>query len=157
MPVYATATVLCRPDPSILTIGVIMTATLATRITLTIDNSQNSAPVTCADIACQPIAGMYVGLTIKAGKQQVFLISTNDRVFCRFVDSNENVYELGMTCPKSSSNSAEGCLGKEGLQAYEDSGTPAAFTYILGGPNLADWNDPSTSTPNNGIVAYGDC
>jgi hypothetical protein len=144
-------------NPSSQTIGVAMTATAATRISLTISNANNTVPVTCADISCQPIPGMYVGLTIQPGKQQSFLITTNDRVFCKFVDSNENVYALGMTCPKSSNNSAEGCVGKEGLQAYKDSGTPVDFTYKFGGPNLADWDNPSTSTPNNSIVAYGDC
>jgi hypothetical protein len=128
---------------------------MTTRITLTVDNTQNAVAVTCADIR-GPIPGMYVGLTIKGGTSRAFLIETNDRVFCRFVDTNEKVYELGMTCPKGSDNSAEGCLGTEGLQTYLEDGTPVDFTFQLGGPNLADWNHGSTTTPVNGVPAYGD-
>jgi hypothetical protein len=132
------------------------------RITLIINNTTSNT-VICGDIACQPIPGMLVGTTIPAGQTSTYLIPTNDRVFCRFVSPDGQVYELGMTCPKNSHNSAEGCLGNEGLAAYEQEGTPVTFTYNLGGPNLADWNNGNKPTPqknftpNNTIVAYGAC
>lgn len=130
-----------------------------TRITLNINN-KTSLPVICADISCEPIPAMYVGMTIPAGRTQTFSITTNNRVFCRFVSQDETVYELGMTSPKSSSNSAEGCLGNEGLQTYAPHADPVTFTYDLGSLNLADWNNGQPEppfTPNNKIVAYGDC
>jgi hypothetical protein len=129
---------------------------MTNRITLIINNT-TSIPVTCGDIACQAIPGMSVGTTIPAGQTSTYFITTNDRVFCRFVSTDGQVYELGMTCPKNSHNSAEGCLGNEGLAAYEREGTPVTFMYNLGGPNLADWDNGKTSAPNNKIVAYGDC
>jgi hypothetical protein len=130
---------------------------MSTRVIFVVDNSANSVPVICADIACQPVDGLAVGQSIAAGVMQTFTASTNDRIFCRFVNSNGSVYELAMTCPKSSHNSAGGILGLEGLQPYSRTGTPVNFTFSLGNPNQADWDNGSTTNPNNSLVTYGDC
>ncbi|MBK9246522.1 MAG: hypothetical protein IPM69_00015 [Ignavibacteria bacterium] len=62
-----------------------------------------------------------------------------------------------MTCPRTptSTNSACGINGNEGLQTYNEHGTPANFTFNLGQVNQADWDSGSNNGRN--IIQYDDC
>jgi hypothetical protein len=51
-------------------------------------------------------------------------------------------FHLSFTCPKLSTNSAEGSLSS-GLQPYSKNGTFITFTYNIGEANKACWNDGS--------------
>jgi hypothetical protein len=88
-----------------------------------------------------------------------FTNDTNDRVYVTWVDANGTSYEMGMTCPKSSSNSAAGYtggnLGDPGLQVYEKSGTPCTFTYKIGTPSQASWDNPSGPVNQEQNPDYG--
>ncbi len=131
-----------------------------TRVNLVVKNNTN-AEVTCTNISCGTFTNLAVGATIAAGGTGSYTSSSNDRLFIRWEPTEKGVvhvfgmHEMAMTCPKSSNNSACGITQFAGLQTYEEHGTPVDFTFILGTPNLADWDDGSA---NNGeVVVYGSC
>ena len=126
------------------------------RVKLIITNT-TGATLTCTDIGCEAfdVTPLNVGDTIPPGGTGTYASSTNDRIFCTWKSSvGGGVFQMGMTTPKSSSNSAYGSF-YAGLQNYQGSGTPCTFTYVPGTPNEADWNDPNQD--NGTTVAYCDC
>ena len=128
---------------------------MSTRITLVVVNNTGS-DVVCADTHCESFDNLEEGTVIKNGTTGTFSSSTNDRIFATFVmEVGAGGWEMGMTCPKSSSNSAYG-TAKAGLQPYSRSGTPCTFTYVLGEENQADWDNGDSYTRSKGL-RYGDC
>jgi hypothetical protein len=125
-----------------------------TRLTVTIQNPYNT-PLKCVDIPCAKFTNLFVGDTIEPAGQRTYSSDSNDRVFVTFQNSFGGSWQLAMTSPKSSSNSACGITPSSGLQPYEEHGTPVAFTYILGQGNLADWKNGDKNT--GAVVTYGDC
>ena len=125
------------------------------RIVLIVTNNYD-LDVECTDIKCQKFDDLKVGTVIPAGGVGIFESSTNDRVFCTFeqVRPGAGFWQLGMTCPKSSSNSAQGSF-RAGLQKYRRRGTPVTFEYVLGQPNRADWDNGRQDKGEN--VPYGHC
>lgn len=75
-----------------------------------------------------------------------FLLENNDRAGLYFARANHE-FHLSFTCPKLSSNAAEGSASS-GLQHYEESGTPVRFTYNIGQPNLASWDHGNFNNGN---------
>ncbi len=125
------------------------------RVKLTINN-QTGNTIKCTNTKCESISGMEGGVTtIADGESKTFTATSSDRIFCTWVEEGAyGAWEMGMTCPKSSSNSAYGSTNA-GLQHYDRSGTPVEFEYIPGTPNQADWNH---GNQNNGdTISYGDC
>ena len=127
---------------------------MSTRVILTVQNPF-SIPVTCVDIRCETFENLSVGTVIPAGGSGVYQSETNDRLFCTWSNSEGGYWQMAMTCPKASDNGACGCTPTAGLQKYEENGTPANFTFILGQPNQADWD--SGSENNGDVITYGDC
>ncbi len=125
------------------------------RVNVTVVNN-SGLNVKCTNIGCETFTKLSVGDTVAAGGQNTFSSDTNDRIFATFTEvaPGDGSWELSMTCPRSSSNSACGSLNA-GLQTYEESGTPANFKFILGTPNLADWDSGSSNGGN--VITYGDC
>lgn len=128
---------------------------MSTRVQLLIKNNTGTT-VTCTDIACEGFDDLNVGDTLENGGQKTYTSSSNDRIFCTFeqVAPGKGAWQLGVTCPKSSHNSAQGSFDA-GLQTYERTGTPVTFTYDFGNPNQADWNNGDKDT--GASVPYGDC
>ncbi len=85
--------------------------------------------------------------TIPPACTRFFVLKDNDRAGLYFEQSWIQ-YHLSFTCPKLTSNSAEGSP-HAGLQTYSEHGTPVTFTYHIGTPNLACW---SSGTSNKGRV-----
>ncbi len=77
--------------------------------------------------------------TIPPNCRRYFVLKDNDRAGV-FYNIGYLEYHLSFTCPKSSSNSAEGSP-YAGLQSYSEHGTPVTFTYKVGTINLACWNN----------------
>lgn len=129
---------------------------MSTRINLNIKNTVNpDESIVCRKILCQNIDGLDVGTVLAAGETGKYTASTNDRVFCMWeglISGTE--YQMAMTCPKSSSNSAAG-YGSAGLQKYSRSGTPANFTFHVGTKDLADWDNGDSYEGN--APDFGDC
>ncbi|MCB0696523.1 MAG: hypothetical protein KDC07_04115 [Chitinophagaceae bacterium] len=129
-----------------------------TRLTVTITNPF-STPVTCSQSndVCSNSAwdNLTPGTVIQPGASGTFTSQSNDRIFCEWTDANGGVFQMAMTSPKSSSNSACGITPRAGLQAYERHGTPVDFTFILGTANKADWDNGSENQGN--IIAWGAC
>lgn len=129
---------------------------MSTRINLTITNSVSPAEtIVCRKILCQNIENLNVGTQLKPGDSGHYTVSTNDRVYCLWqglVSGTE--YQLAMTCPKSSHNSAAG-YGSAGLQTYSRTGTPVSFTFEVGTKDLADWDNGNSYEGN--APTFGDC
>lgn len=85
---------------------------------------------------------------IPADCTRFFVLKDNDRAGLYF-NQDWMEFHMSLTCPKWSSNSAEGSP-HAGLQTYSESGTPVTFTYNVGTPNLACWS--SGSSNNGGVV-----
>ncbi|RIE04448.1 PI-PLC domain-containing protein [Cohnella faecalis] len=83
--------------------------------------------------------------TVPPDCKRIFVLKDNDRAGLYF-KMNYIEFHMSFTCPKMSSNSAEGSP-HTGLQTYSGSGTPVTFTYRVGTPNLACW---SSGTSNSG-------
>jgi hypothetical protein len=79
---------------------------------------------------------------IPAFGRKIFLLNDNDRAGIQY-KLNGIPFNLSFTCPKSSSNSAEGSAFS-GLQEYESHGTPVSFTYDVSTSNKASWSDSSS-------------
>lgn len=128
---------------------------MSTRVNLTIKNN-SGVTVTCTDIRCETFTNLNVGQTIAANGSNTFTSDSNNRIFATFTENAPGIgsWQVAITCPKMASNSACGSYNA-GLQHYEESGSPVTFTYILGTPNLADW-DSGTSNEGN-VITYGDC
>ena len=77
---------------------------------------------------------------IPSQSHKLLVLATNARSGV-FYSADATKYHLSFTCPKSSSNSAEGSPAS-GLQVYEPKGVPVTFTYEIGTPNLSSWNNP---------------
>ncbi|PCJ52949.1 MAG: hypothetical protein COA70_11160 [Planctomycetota bacterium] len=101
------------------------------------------------------------GYVLKAGQTIEMACVDNDRCYAQFEALKGNVgtgvlYQFGMTCPKSSHNSADGYDGLTGLQKYKEDGTPVVFTFNFGDVNIASWGSSdsldSSSRPNFGDV-----
>jgi len=128
---------------------------MSTRINLTVEN-KTDLEVKCTDISCKTFSGLSVGDTIAPGKSFKCTSDTNDRIFCEWAQESPGSgnWQLAMTCPKSSDNSACGS-NKAGLHTYNRSGTPVSFTFSLSEENRADWNH---GDENHGeCITYGDC
>ena len=128
---------------------------MSTRVKLIVKN-KTGLTVKCTDVRCEKFSDLKVGTTIAAGGENTFLTDTNDRIFCTFTEEAPGAgsWQLSMTCPKSSTNSACGSFNA-GLQHYDKHGTPAVFTFILGEANLADWDNGSVNKGKT--INYGDC
>lgn len=124
-------------------------------VKLTIVNNTGTT-VTCTDIRCEKFEDLNVGDQLASGFSATYIALTNDRVFCTFAQNppGSGSWQLAMTNPEMTDNSACGSLNA-GLQPYSPSGTPAQFTFILGQPNEADWDNPSVN--KNKTITYGDC
>jgi hypothetical protein len=128
---------------------------MSLRVKLTIINNSNVA-VKCTDTKCAPIAKLQKGTIIPAKGKVTFLSDTNDRIFATFEEGSpgRGSWWIAATCPLTSSKSACGSINA-GLQKYHESGKPAHYTFILGQPNLADWDDGSSN--NGDVIQYGAC
>lgn len=99
---------------------------------------------------------MDEGTEIEKNSSRTFTSSSNNRLFCEWTnDEYGAIFEMAMTCPIGSSNSACGISKNSGLQTYQESGTPAQFIYILGNPNQADWQSGSQNDGNT--IPFGQC
>ena len=135
------------------------------RVTMIVKNPFNS-PVTCMSIPCAtfnpPQDGdqsgavmLQVGTVIPANGTGIFVSQSNNRLFCLWTNSYGGYWQMAMTCPKSSPNSACGLTPTAGLQGYSGSGTPTSFTFILGNANLADWGDPAVNKGD--VIPWAEC
>lgn len=86
--------------------------------------------------------------SIPAGGKGIFLLNDNDRAGLQFLLNNNIPINMAFTCPKSSSNSAEGSP-LAGLQQYAEHGTPVNLSYVISEVNQACWDSGSS---NNGKV-----
>ena len=113
---------------------------MTTRIKLAVTNSVNpKESIVCRKILCQNIDGLDVGTVLASGATGKYTASTNDRIFSEWEGLVSGTkYQMAMTCPKSSTNSAAG-YGSAGLQTYEKHGTPVSFTFNVGTKDKADW------------------
>lgn len=135
------------------------------RVTLVVNNKL-SVPIKCTDIRCKsfdvPGSTLTEGTIIQPGETGIYKATTNDRIFCKWESvGGGGVWYLAMTQPKSSGSSACDCLslsavypGNAGLQPY-DNNVPATFTFNIGQPNLADWDNADKNKYN--VITYGDC
>lgn len=125
------------------------------RVKLTIINNTGTV-VKCTDVACETFTNLEAGSTVTNNGKSIFTSETNDRLFCTFEQEapGKGVWQLAMTCPKSSHNSACGSLNA-GLQAYAKTGTPAEFTFNLGEANQADWDHGDSNEGDT--IPYGAC
>lgn len=128
---------------------------MSTRVKLRIKNNTGKT-VRCSHISCQQFDDLKAGVTIRNGQERTFHSGTNDRVFViwEWVDGPA-AWEMGMTCPRSSRNSAYGSY-RAGLETYNRTGTPVTFTYDLGNHNRADWGNGDGYIPTAGL-RYGEC
>ncbi len=127
---------------------------MSTRVTLIVENSTGQT-VKCTDTRCASFDNLNSTTTIPDGEKGTYTSESSDRLFCTFEQEDGNgVWEMGMTCPKSSHNSAQGSA-QAGLQTYDQEGTPVTFTYKLGEENEADWDHGNKNDGDH--VAYGDC
>ena len=128
---------------------------MSTRVNVTVINN-SGLTVKCTNTSCESFTNLSVGDTIAAGGKNTFSTDTNNRIFATFAEESPGIgaWQLAMTCPELSDNSACGSFNA-GLQTYEEDGTPANFTFILGTPNKADWD--SGSSNNGDVISYGDC
>lgn len=115
--------------------------------------------VQCVNTCCEgfdvPGFTLSVGTTIQNGQRGTFRSATNDRIFATFTEvGGAGAWQMAMTSPKSSRNSACGSL-MAGLQIYSRTGTPTTFTFIPGQPNQADWNHGDKD--DGDVVRYCDC
>jgi hypothetical protein len=125
-----------------------------TRVIVKIKNNF-SIPVKCTSIPCAEFKDLKVNHVIEAHSEAVFQSDSNDRLFCEWRNTDGGFWQMAMTCPKGSSNSACGISPTAGLRMYDPKGTPANFEYILGEDNLADWK---SGDENNGdIVDWAKC
>lgn len=81
--------------------------------------------------------------SMRAEGARLFVLRDNDRAGLYFKQSWME-FHMSFTCPKLSSNSAEGSP-HTGLQTYLEKGTPVTFTYNVGTPNLACWQSGSSA------------
>lgn len=129
------------------------------RVKLVINNKL-SIDLTCASISGPTFDNLAVGQVAKAGQSITFTNETNDRVYVTWKDANGMQYQMGMTCPQSSSNSAAGYtttgFGDPGLQKYAESGTPCVFTYNIGTPTQASWGNPQGPANQSQNPKYGE-
>lgn len=127
---------------------------MSTRVTLTVVNKSGTT-LKCTNVGCESFDNLKVGDTIAAGGKNTFTSSTNDRIFATFEEDGPGIgaWQLAMTCPELSDNSACGSFNA-GLQHYSESGH-GNFTFNLGSPNLADWDSGSSNEGN--VISYGDC
>ncbi|MDP8257694.1 MAG: hypothetical protein P9M14_18260 [Candidatus Alcyoniella australis] len=118
--------------------------------------NKTGSTITCTDVHCESFDNLSTGKQLTNGQTGTFTSSTNDRIFAIWeMDVGDGGWAMGMTCPKNSHNSAYG-TPKAGLQTYSRTGTPVTFTYHLGTPNMADWDDGDTYNVTKGL-RYGDC
>ncbi len=124
------------------------------RIHLEILNSSTEA-IICRNILCQSVDGLNIGWTVQPQQSGAFSSRTNDRVFVLFQGLTSGTeYQLAMTCPKSSPNSAAG-YGSGGLQTYDRSGTPVTFRFCIGSNDMADWGHGDEYTGDS--PDFGNC
>lgn len=123
-----------------------------TRVILIINNPFDTV-VTCTNVSCEKFDDLSVGTVIPAKGSGTYTSPTSDRIFVTWESPTGGYWRMGMTVPKSSSNSACG-YGNEGLQHYNDD-VPCKFIYDLGQPNQASWDNPTG--PGDGNPSYGDC
>jgi len=110
------------------------------RINLKIKNKTDES-IVCRKILCSDIRGLDVGDQLSINDEKSYTVDTNDKVFCLWEGMiTSTQYQLAMTCPKSSRNSAAG-YGSAGLQFYSRGGTPANFTFHIGKKDMADWDN----------------
>ena len=124
---------------------------MSTRINLTIQNTRK-VPIECVVIGCEPVNGLDVGDRLAPGEVGNYTIDSNNRVFLSWAEvvddsplaSWDMIHQMAMTCPISSGNNACGLTAFAGCQPY-DAGAkaPVSFTFFVGFPNLADWNNPN--------------
>ena len=125
---------------------------MSNRINVTIKNA-TSQDLKCTNLSCATLDGLSVGDVIIEGKSKSYTASSNDRIFVQFTGDNSVVYNLAMTCPELSDNSATG-FGNGGLQQYSGSGTPANFIFRLGEGDKACWSSGKSVSFG---PRYGDC
>ncbi|HVG08640.1 MAG TPA: lipase family protein [Thermoanaerobaculia bacterium] len=129
------------------------------RVELVVNNNTGGT-IECTDTSCElfdvPGFQLGIGATIPNGETGTYRSTTNNRIFATFAPagSGSPVWQMGMTCPKASHNSADG-NSNAGLQTYSRTGTPVTFTYNPGQPNQADWNHGNENEGDT--VTYGDC
>ena len=131
---------------------------MSTRVKLVVKNN-TGVVVECTNIHYERFENLSEGHTIAPGGENEYTTETSDRIFCTFTEQSPGAgsWQLAMTCPISSRNSACGSYNA-GLQPYERRGTPVTFTFILGQPNEADWNHGDISTNMlQDVIRYADC
>ncbi len=78
---------------------------------------------------------------IPAQSHKLLVLKTNDRSGVQY-SGGETPFHLAFTCPRKTTNSAEGSP-LSGLQVYKENGTPVTFSYKIGQENLACWSSGS--------------
>jgi hypothetical protein len=122
-------------------------------------NNNTGGTIECTDTSCElfdvPGFQLGVGTTIPNGQTGTYRSTTNNRIFVTFAPAGGSpTWQMGMTCPKASHNSADGNQNA-GLQTYSRTGTPVTFTYNPGQPNQADWDHGNEDEGDT--VPYGEC
>lgn len=130
----------------------------STRVKVVIVNPYD-IPVTCAhsDDVCSNAQwdNMPVGTVIAPNTSLTFTSESNNRLFCEWTNKYGAIFQMAVTNPEMSDNSACGITVNAGLQQYSESGTPVTYTFKLGTSNLADWD---SGTENNGnVIDWGSC
>lgn len=128
------------------------------RVELVVVNTTN-APLQCTNTCCEgfdvPGFELSIGTQVQPGQSATFRSETHNRLFATFQPlGGSSAWEMAMTCPRGSHNSACGNPGA-GLQTYSRSGTPATFRFIPGQANKADWNHGDRD--DGDVVKYGNC
>jgi hypothetical protein len=131
---------------------------MSTRVSVTIHNPYDKKVRCSLSNSVCPNGqwdNMDEGTEIEKGQSRTFTSSSNNRLFCEWTNEYGAIWQMAMTCPVGSSNSACGISKNAGLQKYLESGTPAQYTYLLGQPNDADWK--SGSENNGNVIPFGQC
>lgn len=103
---------------------------------------------------CKGLDGLGPDSIIVPGQSITYTAETNDRIMVTFEGTQSGTsYNLAMTCPKLSDNSASG-FGNGGLQHYEEEGTPANFNFHLGEGDQASWSSGNSISYG---VTWGEC
>jgi hypothetical protein len=131
---------------------------MSTRVSVTIHNPYDKkARCSLSNSVCPngQWDNMDEGTEIEKGQSRTFTSSSNNRLFCEWTNEYGAIWQMAMTCPIGSNNSACGISKNSGLQTYLETGTPAQFTYILGKQNDADWNHGSEN--DGDVIKWGAC
>jgi hypothetical protein len=125
-----------------------------TQVLVAVNNEKNDYNLSCEGFWNDNWVAGNAPTSVEKYSRRIFLLNDNGRggIYFRAVDDagrEQGYVTMSLTCPKASSNSAEGSPYQQdvflsaGLQPYLEHGRPANFLYNVGTPNLACWSNGS--------------